>query len=199
VRDSDWYDVLYAPNSVTRDKYPPAANMGGTSLAGTLFRNTDLRLELGAESYSTSAFGTANHELHRKRRAALSPMFSKLAIQESETLINNQLKQLRAIFEEAAVSQNPLTLDTALLAFTTNTVALFAFNLDLDLMKDAEAAENWHKTIESATTTVVIARQIHWLLPLALGLPRPLVRLMNADICRLLDTREVSGIQEQIW
>lgn len=41
VRDSLWFDTLYAPNPTRRDKYPPAAAMVGLPL-GSMSSNTPL-------------------------------------------------------------------------------------------------------------------------------------------------------------
>ncbi|KAH8692038.1 cytochrome protein [Talaromyces proteolyticus] len=174
VRDSDWYDVFYAPSTVPRDKYPPAANMAGTGL-GT--------------------FGTVRHELHRRRRAADAPLFSKRSIQQSESLIKEQLQRLTATFKKASVSDEPLNLGTSMLAFSTTTLGLFAFNFDFNFLDDAKAAENWRKTIDSVTVVTIAARQFPWLIPLAMMTPRALARPVLPDLCRLLDAHVRIGEQ----
>jgi hypothetical protein len=142
------------------------------------------------------AFGTVNHELHRQRRGAISPLFSKQSIQQSESLITKNIRQLTAVFEKAAVSGSPLDLGTCMLAFSTDTLGHFALDSDFNLMNDTNAADNWRKTLDSVPVVTVAARQMPWLIPLALKIPRALIRPVLPDLCRLLDAQAVSSYIE---
>lgn len=132
----------------------PLAGMCTLESCGSPFKMTDIFPP------QIIGFGTVNHELHLKRRAAIAPIFSKRAIQESEPLIKEQAKLLVALLEESLVSCKPLSLETAFLAFSTDIIGLYAFNLNFNLMKDTEAAANWRKTIDS----VAISTEALWLL-----------------------------------
>lgn len=147
--------------------------------------------------YTILAFGTVNHELHLKRRAALAPIFSKRAIQGSEPLIKKHIKLLVASFENSVISCKPLSLETTFLAFSTDFIGSYAFNLDFNLLKDAEAAADWRKTLDSVAVSTVAARQFPWLIYFILSIPRVLVRPFFPDICRLLDAYVVSSYEEK--
>jgi hypothetical protein len=134
-----------------------------------------------------------NHELHRQRRSAIAPLFSKQSIQNSERLVKDNIQQLTAVFEKAAISGNPLNLGTYMLAFSTDTLGHFALDFNFNLMNDTNAAENWRKTLDSVPIVTVAARQMPWLIPLALQIPRALIRPVLPDLCRLLDAQGVSN------
>lgn len=56
---------------------------------------------------------TLNHDLHRMRRAALNPFFSKQKIATLEPLIENKIDQLSRRFREFASSASVLSIGTA--------------------------------------------------------------------------------------
>jgi hypothetical protein len=112
-------------------------------------------------------------------------------------LIREQIKLLVAIFEESLVSRKSISLETSFLAFAGNTIGLYAFNLDFNFMKDAEAAKNWRKTLDSVAFSTVVARQFPWLISSIMKIPRGIVKPLFPDICRLLDAFAVSSIFEK--
>lgn len=65
IEDPDYYEQLYS-RSGRRDRYD---------------------YFLGRSGYASDAFSTSDHYLHRLRRAALNPMFSKKQIAEFQPVI----------------------------------------------------------------------------------------------------------------
>ena len=64
-----------------------------------------------------STSGTISHELHRRRREALSPLFTQKNIASLEPLIKEKVAQLCAHLDAAIVSGNPVNLSDLYYAF----------------------------------------------------------------------------------
>ena len=71
-----------------------------------------------------SASGTIPHELHRKRREALNPFFSKKNVMALEPLIRKKVLQLCGHLE---ASQGPVNLYDLYYAFARECVNFFFF------------------------------------------------------------------------
>jgi hypothetical protein len=89
IKDPCFLDEIYAPASQKREKYP--------FLMRTL-------------STSQASGATVGHELHRKRREALNPFFSKKAITSFESVITERVQRLRQVVQEHDASKIPLNL-----------------------------------------------------------------------------------------
>ncbi|KAL7905486.1 cytochrome P450 [Trichoderma velutinum] len=166
IRDPLWLDSLYAPNPTQRDKYPPAARMVG--------------LPLGSH-------GTVEHDIHRKRRAANAPMFSKRAIaSDGQLLIRQHVKELANIFGKSLADGQPINLDTVLLAFTTDTLYHYAFDKDAGFMHDPIAAQSWKNAMISVATATPFIKQFPWIIKIITALPHALLSYMLPDLSRLL-------------
>jgi cytochrome P450 len=61
-------------------------------------------------STSQASGATVGHELHRKRREALNPFFSKKAITSFESVITERVQRLRQVVQEHDASKIPLNL-----------------------------------------------------------------------------------------
>ncbi|KAL8786111.1 MAG: hypothetical protein Q9213_002976 [Squamulea squamosa] len=126
VKDSDWLGALYTgPASGIRDKYPPAAHMIGT-LNGT--------------------FGTVSHEVHRKRRAALGPFFSKATVATSESMIYDKANILSQLLRQKLTTGGVVELRQTFLALTTDTLSDHAFDQPSDLLSNEQAVVDWKRT-----------------------------------------------------
>ncbi|PQE07536.1 cytochrome P450 protein [Rutstroemia sp. NJR-2017a BBW] len=157
IKDPGFYKVLYAGNPTHRDKYPPAAGMSGTSL-GT--------------------FGTIEHTVHRKRRAANSYFFSQKAIAEAEGLLQERVQELCDVLYKSYVREEAIELKLKFLAFTTDTVC--------QLQKDTEKAEQWQRTIEAVGRITPLIKQSPWLISAAAKVPFPIIERLLPDLGRLL-------------
>ena len=103
IHDPDFYDQLYTRTG-RRDKYSYIAGRFG---------------------YASDCFSTNEHEIHRLRRKALSPMFSVKKIDEFEPVIVEKVEkfcQKIAAYEDGQV----LPLDRALMALTTDVITEYA-------------------------------------------------------------------------
>lgn len=97
INDADFYDEIYAGSTKKRDKWDFICNSHGVP---------------------ESAFGTSNHDLHRMRRAALNPFFSKQKVRALQPKIENVVENLLSRFEGFAESKQPLPLSDAFAALT---------------------------------------------------------------------------------
>ncbi len=87
VNDLGFLDTIYAPATRRREKETP--------------RNLDIGL---------SVAGSANHELHKKRREALNPFFSKKSVVSLGPMISEKIQELCKRLEECAKFQTPANL-----------------------------------------------------------------------------------------
>ncbi|KAH8805423.1 cytochrome P450 [Xylogone sp. PMI_703] len=106
VVDPEFMDVLYAGPGRKRDKWDfdtQAFRTGGATLS------------------------TNSHDLHRIRRAALNPFFSKTTIRKLQPLVDGKVDQLLERFAECQRAQNVLVANHVFAAFTNDVVTNLCF------------------------------------------------------------------------
>ena len=96
VNDVDFLDDIYAPSFRRRDKY--------------VYQTRTLPVPL-------SVGGTTQHDLHRKRREALNPFFSKKSVQSLGPMISGKVDLLCQRFDDHRKSQLPINLSDVYFAF----------------------------------------------------------------------------------
>lgn len=97
VSDIGFLDRVYAPSTSPRDKYE--------------YQLRTLRVPGGVGT-------TARHDVHKKRREALAPFFSKRNVVQSEPLITSKVKQMVEVITKHAFEETPLNLSDILFAFS---------------------------------------------------------------------------------
>lgn len=103
IQDSDFYEKF---NSSKLDK------------DGLFYDCTNL---------SQSAFGTKEHEVHRKRRAALNPYFSRSNIDAQVPLVKQKLQSFCEALHKSAEAGEVIRLDIRLHALTMDVVTQCVF------------------------------------------------------------------------
>lgn len=97
INDVGFLDTIYAPSMLPRDKY--------------YYQLRSLRVPGG--------IGTAvSHELHRKRREALAPFFSKRNVVSLEPVITEKVEQLCDLIEIHASKKMPFNISNLFFAFS---------------------------------------------------------------------------------
>ncbi|KAH7305262.1 putative flavonoid 3-hydroxylase [Stachybotrys elegans] len=169
IEDSSWSETLYsnAANG-TRDKYPPAAHMTGTP---------------------DGVFGTVSHAIHRRRRAAISPLFSTVSVARSETRIYDMVDILLNRISEQIRRDGWAELRLNYLAFTTDTLTDFCFTESMQLLQDEKKAAGWKSTIQAIALLTPLIKQFTWVIPLALALPVRPLEIIIPDIARVVKLR----------
>ncbi len=96
INDVDFLDDIYAPSFRRRDKYAYQT------------RTLPVPLSLG---------GTVQHDLHRKRREAVDPFFSKKSVQDLIPMIAAKITLLCKQFDDHLKKRNPVSLSDLYFAF----------------------------------------------------------------------------------
>lgn len=109
IKDSDYYDEIYSGAARKRNKDGPAV------------RQFDL---------DGSAFSAITSELHRERRSAINPFFSKQAISQIETDIKKSLDQFNQHLSRAYKTGRIVSLDAGFSALTSDVILQYAFGFN---------------------------------------------------------------------
>lgn len=170
VRDSDFYDVLYSGPSQRRDKWSWSVNMFGSS---------------------SSAFGTESHDLHRLRRSAMNPFFSKQAIARMEPLIRDLIEKLCARLERCRDTREPVDTLKAYAALTTDIITKYSFSTSYGCIDEPDWRWEWPEAMFDSTKSVHLNKQFKWLFPAMQATPEWIVKRVNPAVMNIIDFQKV--------
>jgi hypothetical protein len=110
VYDIGFLDTVYAPSSKRRDKYE--------------YQLRTLRVPGGVGT-------TASYDVHKKRREAPSPFFSKRNVVHLEPLITEKVEQLCQVVAKHAAEKTPVNLSDIFYAFLNEYDATVSAKVDV--------------------------------------------------------------------
>ncbi|KUJ12388.1 cytochrome P450 [Mollisia scopiformis] len=168
IDEPEYYEELYSHHK-PRDKYPFYVN----------------QFELPG-----STFGTVSHRLHRRRRAALNPFFSKQQINRLQPMLTHMISKLCSRIDEFEESGQPMGMRPVYMCLTTDIVTLYALNQSWGYLDSEDFAPLWVETIKAVTVAGAVIKQFPWVLPLMRILPRGVVRVMDPGMIMLLEWQE---------
>lgn len=167
INDPDFYDEIYVGGSVRKtEKYLWAVRMFGRS---------------------TSTFGTVDHELHRTRRAALSPFFSKVSVQRLEPTVQDVIDKLVIRLQSMKFSGTTVNIIDAFSALTGDVIWQYAFAKSYGLTDDPDFAPYWHKSMMDLSENGYVIEHFTWLEPLMRSMPLWLTKLMTPGMMALIN------------
>jgi hypothetical protein len=130
--------------------------------------------------------------VHRKRRAANAPLFSKRAIlSDGQSLIQHHLKQLVGVFENSMASGKPIDLNTTMLAFTTDILYQYAFEHNSGLMSDPDAADRWRSSMQSVAAAIPLVKHFPWIPDIVKSFPEALLAPIVPEVTGLVEAQKV--------
>ena len=145
---------------------------------------------------STSTFGTVDHELHRTRRAALSPFFSKLSVQRLEPVVQSVVDKLVSRMHDLKGSGTCINLIDAFSAFTGDVIWQYALDKSIGFMDHPDFAPDWHKTIMDLSENGYTIEHFTWLEPIMRSMPLWLTKLISPGMMPLINQQ--ASLEKQV-
>ncbi|KAJ3494206.1 hypothetical protein NLG97_g4228 [Lecanicillium saksenae] len=150
IKDSLFYDEIYASGSRKRDKDPKF-------------------VPIFSSPYSMIA--TVDHELHRFRRGLLSNFFSQASVSKLGPLIEKKVSQLMRRFEEAYADSCPLDLSASFSALTSDIITIYSYGEDFNFLGEKGFKNNVRDAIMETASVVHINRFFPFFVPLMRRIP----------------------------
>lgn len=137
----------------------------------------------------TSVFTTISHDLHRRRRAAMSPYLSRASILRLEPLVRSKVDRLCARIEQASGTGGIVKMWHAYTALSADIVSAVAFPKGLNLLEEADFASQLAHVFERVSRGGHFVNHFPWILSIVQYLPHGLVKRVLPDISFLLTMR----------
>jgi cytochrome P450 len=144
----------------------------------------------------TSSFSTVPHNLHRLRRAALNPFFSKRSISTIEPLIFSKVELLCRRFEDAIKTKEVIRLDAAYMALTMDIIAQYAYGHSYNHLAEGDFKVSWKESILSVSSNGAFLRQFPWALPIMNAIPLSVLQKINPPASALVEWQRM--VREQV-
>ncbi|KAI0193125.1 cytochrome P450 [Astrocystis sublimbata] len=166
ISDTTWADKLFVGNAKgTRDKYLPAAAQAGTPMG---------------------VFGTSTHSIHRRRRAALNPLFSKSCATSVEGLVYDRVDVLMKLMDTQIKRDGHADLRTVFVSFAADVVLEYCLGHSFGFLQDETSGKEWHNSVRALAKTICYTRQFNWMIAVSQMLPLPLVRAVSPSMARVV-------------
>ena len=166
-----YYDELYAVGSARRtQKYEWAMKGFGATW---------------------STFATESHELHRTRRGALAPFFSKASVYQLESTVQTIVDKMVSRLDAIRGSGTVINLVDVFVSLTADIIVQYAFAKPYNLIDSPDFAPFWHKGIMDASETSHTFKQFGWLEPMVRRIPQSFVTMMSPQLGALFSLGKV--------
>lgn len=140
---------------------------------------------------SGSVLSTVPHNLHKMRRGALNPFFSKRSVIEYSSLIQASVDKLCTRLEEFQESQTPLDLRVAFAALTVDIISMYSYGRSYDSLAKTDMDPSVYRNIASGGELGLLLNQYPWILKIANLLPYRLVALLDSNVTAMINRRNV--------
>ncbi|XXG96644.1 hypothetical protein Hte_002932 [Hypoxylon texense] len=179
INDPSFYEKLYSRDG-RWDKYSWSYNAFGGPLA-TLF--------------------TIDNDVHRHRRAALSPFFSKANVAAKQDFIHRSAAKLCYRLEQIADSNvGQASVGSAISAFTQDVVTEFALGKCFNNLDKPDFNADLATTLKNSGSLWRITKHIRWYGPLMKSLPMSFVEKVASDGAKtfLAFIKDMTSISSEI-
>ena len=138
-----------------------------------------------------STFATESHELHRTRRGALAPFFSKASVYQLEPTVQTVVDKLVSRLDGIRGSGTVINLVDVFVSLTADIIVQYAFAKPYNLIDSPDFAPFWHKGMMDLSETSHLFKQFGWLEPMMRRIPQGFVARMSPQLGALFSVGEV--------
>lgn len=120
----------------------------------------------------TASIATESHELHRIRRSAIAPYFSRASVQKLEPGIQSQVDKLVSRLQSLKGSGRNVNLFYVYACLTADVICQYAFARSYGFLDDPDFSPQWHHTIMDISMVGHLQKQFGFMMPLMKSLPK---------------------------
>ncbi|KAJ4415039.1 hypothetical protein N0V82_007555 [Gnomoniopsis sp. IMI 355080] len=161
IKDPDFFDVVYAGSGRKRDKWDWITRSFGVD---------------------ESLIGTLAHDEHRRRRAALSPYFSKQSVRALQPLVDLNTAILLRRLADSSDKNEILRLDDAYAALTNDIVQDYAFGRSEHRLAAPDFDPSFRNAMLAGGKAGHVLKHFPWLMDILRRLPAPLLVRLSPDM-----------------
>ncbi|KAK5991438.1 Cytochrome P450 monooxygenase sdnE [Cladobotryum mycophilum] len=144
--DSTFYDEIYAREPKKRNKIRFGANNGNT------------------------LFEILDHDVHRRRRAAMNPSFSKRTVQNSEQLVRESIDELMERLD-GLIGKEPVSLHYVFTGLNLDVISGYCYGKKIGCLKNKNFGKDFFEFFHSTPQLHPLAHMIPWLFDILFMLP----------------------------
>ena len=170
IKDSQYYDEVYAPASKKREKDPKFVSVFG---------------------FMDSMIATVSHDLHRFRRGLLNNFFSKKSVVELSPMMRETESKLMQRFEKAHKDNTALQLDDAFAAFTADLITQYSWGVSSGFLDDEDFNNSVRQALNEITAFVHVIRFFPVLGTILRAMPRWLLGKIRPGATAILDMQNI--------
>jgi cytochrome P450 len=127
-----------------------------------------------------SIFTTSNHDLHKLRRSALNPLFSKRSILNLQSVILSKVSILCNNIAQYEKNEKVLTISNAWSALAGDVICDYAFGYSYAQLESPDFEESFHEAFMAVSEFGHVALQFPWVNPVS-QLSQPQILLSAVD------------------
>lgn len=146
------------------------------------------------ESFSlgNSTFSTRNSEIHRIRRGALNPFFSRRRVLETEDLVQSKTEKLCEIAQKKFVNGQAIDLHHAFRAISIDIMTEYALAECLNLLDHPDLGAKFFAVFRKLGPSLWLGQQWPALHEFLMSLPPMIASAMNSAVGDMLRLQEVN-------
>ncbi|KAA8651302.1 cytochrome P450 [Aspergillus tanneri] len=141
------------------------------------------------------AIGTQTHELHRIRRSALNPFFSKKSVNDLVPEMRRPIAILRERLDQASKNGETMNMKYMYAAVTLDIINDYCFARDPENVTQADFGRKGFDDVDSFLEVSLLNIHIPWLMRLSYSLPDWMNKRLAPAMADILDFRRVEAIR----
>ena len=167
INDPYFIDDLYTGSAKKRDKYTWSGRQ-------TLRESSSIAVSIEerlTHLVPDSLVATIPHDEHRRRRAAMSPFFSKASIRKLDPAIQNGLAVILRRLQECAWSSGVFHASIAYKAATCDIITEFSFGVSTNYAAKDDYEESYFQAVDDHLHLSWVLAYIAWFGPFMMSIP----------------------------
>ena len=146
----------------------------------------------GAFGNPNSSFTTPSNDLHRVRRSGLNSFFSRKVVLDLEAVVHEKAEKLSKLVLEALDTDRAVDMHHGLRAVSIDVITDYAFGKSYGLLDQPDLGLKFFTLVHKIGPAAWVFRQWPWLKPLAMTVPKPIIKVLSEPIGQVRDMQTVS-------